>query len=125
MDRVLHRGLQTHYVAGCSATVSAARTENKTSLACRALTLQDVTAVLEELKRMLRDANHEQLTIQTQMNYLIEQSRNQASRAAIIVQDATPPAASSMAKSAAPSRFVLLQESLGKIQERFPHSGHA
>ncbi|KAL1470609.1 hypothetical protein MTO96_004560 [Rhipicephalus appendiculatus] len=88
-EDVLHRELQTHYVAGCSAAVSTARTENSTLPESRALTLQNVTLALEEVKTMLRDANHEQLllAIQSPMNELIEQIRNHESRSAEIPHD--------------------------------------
>ncbi|KAH7975687.1 hypothetical protein HPB52_004128 [Rhipicephalus sanguineus] len=71
-EEVLHKELSRHYAA-----------ENASSDS-QVLTLQDVTAALEELKALLRDANHEQLllAIQSQMNELIEQIRNQEHRSA-------------------------------------------
>ncbi|KAH7976529.1 hypothetical protein HPB52_015806 [Rhipicephalus sanguineus] len=110
-EEVLHRELSMHYVAGCSAAVSTAGTE-KTSLECTALTLQDVTAALEELKTLLRDANHEQLllAIQSQMNQLIEQIRNQESRSAVITQDFVSSATSEVAQVTALSPSTSLQE---------------
>ncbi|KAH7975951.1 hypothetical protein HPB52_006849 [Rhipicephalus sanguineus] len=80
-ESVLHRELATHYVAGCSTRLSSARTEN-TSSESRALTLQDVKNALEEVKMLLRDPNHDQLlpAIQSQVNELTEQVRNQESR---------------------------------------------
>ncbi|KAL1470615.1 hypothetical protein MTO96_004566 [Rhipicephalus appendiculatus] len=81
-EEVLHRELSAHFVAGCTAAVSTAATQNNTSPEPSTLTLQDVTAALEELKTLLRDANHEQLllAIQSEMNELIEQIRNQEPR---------------------------------------------
>ncbi|KAL3249091.1 hypothetical protein MRX96_056194 [Rhipicephalus microplus] len=110
-EDVLHRELQTHYVAGCRAAVSATVTEN-TSPECRTLTLRDVTAALEELKSMLRDANCEQLllSLQSQMNELVEQMRNQASKTAVIPQDVAAPAMSAMAQIGEMSTSTSLQE---------------
>ncbi|KAL3245384.1 hypothetical protein MRX96_046973 [Rhipicephalus microplus] len=110
-EDVLHRELQTHYVAGCRAAVSATVTEN-TSPECRALTLRDVTAALEELKSMLRDANCERLllSLQSQMNELVEQIRNQAFRTAVIPQDVAAPATSGTAQIGEPSTSTSLQE---------------
>ncbi|XP_037528949.1 uncharacterized protein LOC119406287 [Rhipicephalus sanguineus] len=84
-EEVLHRELSTHYVAGCTAAVSLAVMEN-TSSESRSLAFVDGTADLEELKTLMRNANHEQLLlqIQCQMNDLIEQIRNQEPRPAVI-----------------------------------------
>ncbi|KAH7975953.1 hypothetical protein HPB52_006851 [Rhipicephalus sanguineus] len=110
-EKVQHRALSTHYVAGCRGAVSSPRSENASSDS-QALTLQDVTAALEELKTLLRDTNHEQLllAIQTQMNALIEQTRNQGGRPAVITHDVAAPASSEMAQVAAPSTSTSLQE---------------
>ncbi|XP_049275989.1 TNF receptor-associated factor 3-like [Rhipicephalus sanguineus] len=80
-EEVLHKELSRHYAAVCSAAVSSTRAENASSDS-QVLTIQDVTAALEELKALLRDANHEQLllAIQSQMNELSEQIRNQEHR---------------------------------------------
>nr|XP_037289871.1 uncharacterized protein LOC119184590 [Rhipicephalus microplus] len=110
-EDVLHRELQTHYVSGCRAAVSATVTEN-TSPECRTLTLRDVTAALEELKSMLRDANCEQLllSLQSQMNELVEQIRNQAFKTAVIPQDVAAPATSAMAQIGEMSTSTSSQE---------------
>ncbi|KAH6921713.1 hypothetical protein HPB50_004228 [Hyalomma asiaticum] len=83
-QRVLHRDLSTHYVAGCSTDVSPAVTEDTPSVSTT-LTLQDVSAALEELKTIMRDSNNDQLLLanQTQMNELTERVRNLESRAAV------------------------------------------
>ncbi|KAL1470013.1 hypothetical protein MTO96_040723 [Rhipicephalus appendiculatus] len=80
-EGVLHRELATHSMAGCRAGVSSARAENTSSVS-GALTLQDVRNALDEVKTLLRDANHEQLllAIESKMNELTEQVRNQESR---------------------------------------------
>ncbi|XP_075729493.1 uncharacterized protein LOC142761702 isoform X3 [Rhipicephalus microplus] len=110
-EDVLHRELQTHYVAGCRAAVSATVTENA-SPECTTLTLRDVTAALEELKSMLRDANceHLLLSLQSQMNELVEQIRNQAFKTAVIPQDVAAPAMSAMAQIGEMSTSTSLQE---------------
>ncbi|XP_049267269.1 TNF receptor-associated factor 3-like, partial [Rhipicephalus sanguineus] len=88
-EAVLHRELATHYVAGCSVGVSSAHIENR-SLESRALTLQDVKNALEEVKILLRDANHDHVlpVIQSHLNELTEQVRNQESRLAQITREA-------------------------------------
>ncbi|KAH7975685.1 hypothetical protein HPB52_004126 [Rhipicephalus sanguineus] len=80
-EAVLHRELAAHYVAECTADVSLARTENA-STDSRVLTLQDVRNALEEVKTLLRDPNHDRElpAIQSRVNELIEQVRNQESR---------------------------------------------
>lgn len=79
-ERVLHREMSSHYVRGCSTSVSP-RAED-TSSEPAALTLEEVNAALEELKALLRDSNHDHLlpTVQSQMNELREEVRNQESR---------------------------------------------
>ncbi|XP_049275988.1 uncharacterized protein LOC119406281 [Rhipicephalus sanguineus] len=110
-EKVQHRALSTHYAAGCRGAVSSPRSEHASSDS-QALTLQDATAALEELKRLLRNANHEQLllAIQTQMNALIEQTRNQGGRPAVITHDVAALASSQMDQVAAPSTSTSLQE---------------
>ncbi|KAH7975686.1 hypothetical protein HPB52_004127 [Rhipicephalus sanguineus] len=110
-QEVLHRELSTHYVAGCSGAVSLPRLENAFS-GSQALTLQDVTAALEELKTLLRNANHEQLllAIQTQMNELIEQVMNQESRTAVNTHNDAAHAISEVAQVSAPTPSTSLRE---------------
>ncbi|XP_049275566.1 uncharacterized protein LOC119407289 isoform X6 [Rhipicephalus sanguineus] len=76
-EQVLHRELSTHYVAGCGAALSLTGTKN-TSSKSRAMTLQDVTAALLELKTLLTN-DHKQLllAIQCSMNEVIGQIRSQ------------------------------------------------
>ncbi|XP_049513768.1 uncharacterized protein LOC119431222 isoform X6 [Dermacentor silvarum] len=78
---VHHSDLQMHYVAGCIAGGSSAIAEYPSSNHT-ALTLEDVSAALEDLKTMLGDPNHDQLlpVIQSQLNELTEQVRNQEAR---------------------------------------------
>ncbi|XP_049275569.1 uncharacterized protein LOC125760023 [Rhipicephalus sanguineus] len=74
-EEVLHRELSTHSRDGCSAG-----TENP-SPECNALTLQDVIASLEEMKRMLSDPDYDELLplIQRKMNELTERLAIQGS----------------------------------------------
>ncbi|XP_070397553.1 uncharacterized protein [Dermacentor albipictus] len=78
-EGVQHRNLPTHYLAGCTARVSAAITESSQPTA---LTLEDVNAALEDLKAALGDANHDRLlpVIQSQLNELTEQVGSQETR---------------------------------------------
>ncbi|KAH7975154.1 hypothetical protein HPB49_024505 [Dermacentor silvarum] len=75
---VQHNDLPTHYVTGCTAGVSSAITEHPSS-ECTALTLEGISAVLKDLTAMLGAQNHDQLlpVIQSQLNELTEQVRNQ------------------------------------------------
>ncbi|XP_075534951.1 uncharacterized protein LOC142570448 [Dermacentor variabilis] len=57
-EGVQHKDLSTHYVAGCTARVSAAITECPSSEPT-ALTVEDVNAALEHLKTVLGDTNHD------------------------------------------------------------------
>ncbi|KAL1477270.1 hypothetical protein MTO96_035873 [Rhipicephalus appendiculatus] len=52
-DGILYRDLPTHYIAGCSAAVTSARAENRSSESI-ALKLQQVSAAVEELKAVVR-----------------------------------------------------------------------
>nr|XP_054924697.1 TNF receptor-associated factor 3-like [Dermacentor andersoni] len=72
-EGVQHRDLPTHYAAGCSAGVSSGITECRSSERT-ALSLEDVNAVLKELKARLGDANHDRLLpeIQSHFNELKE-----------------------------------------------------
>ncbi|XP_070376841.1 uncharacterized protein [Dermacentor albipictus] len=78
-EGVQHRDLPTHYAAGCSAGVSTAITESSQPTA---VTLEDLNAALEDVKAMLGCLNHDQLlpVIQSQLNELTEQARNQEAR---------------------------------------------
>ncbi|XP_065296122.2 uncharacterized protein [Dermacentor albipictus] len=78
-EGVQHRDLPTHYAAGCSAGVSTAITESSQPTA---VTLEDLNASLEHVKAMLGCLNHDQLlpVIQSQLNELTEQARNQEAR---------------------------------------------
>ncbi|XP_072140581.1 uncharacterized protein [Dermacentor andersoni] len=86
-EGVQHSELPRHYVAGCSAPVSAAITECP-PLEPSALTLEDVNAAFEDLKAVLRDASHDRLlsVTQSQLNELTEQARNQEARFAEITR---------------------------------------
>nr|XP_054923519.1 uncharacterized protein LOC129383192 [Dermacentor andersoni] len=85
-EGVKHRELATHYVNGCSAGVSAAITESSEHTAP---TLADVNAALEDVKARLGCLNHDQLlpVIQSQLNELTEQARNQEARLAGITRE--------------------------------------
>ncbi|XP_070376829.1 uncharacterized protein [Dermacentor albipictus] len=78
-EGVQHRDLPTHYAAGCGAGVSTAITESSQPTA---VTLEDVNAALADMKAMLGCLNHDQLlpVIQSQLNELTEQARNQEAR---------------------------------------------
>ncbi|XP_070376830.1 uncharacterized protein [Dermacentor albipictus] len=78
-EGVQHRDLPTHYAAGCSAGVSTAITESSQPAA---VTLEDLNASLEDVKALLGCLNHDQLlpVIQSQLNELTEQARNQEAR---------------------------------------------
>ncbi|KAL1421699.1 hypothetical protein MTO96_004083 [Rhipicephalus appendiculatus] len=80
-EGVLHRELATHYVAGCSPGVPQTCKKNA-SAESKVVTLQYVSCALEELKMLMRDATHDQMlpAIQTQVNELIEEVRNQQSK---------------------------------------------
>ncbi|XP_050030294.2 uncharacterized protein [Dermacentor andersoni] len=85
-EGVQHSDLATHYAAGCSAGASAAITQSSEHTA---LTLADVNAALEDVKAMLGCLNHDQLlpVIQSQLNELTEQARNQEGRLAGITRE--------------------------------------
>lgn len=84
-QQVQHRDLSAHYVAGCSACVSAGRTENTHSYSAP-VSLQELTAALEKQQTLLKDLNYDQLlpAIQSQINELSEQVRTEVSRLAEI-----------------------------------------
>ncbi|KAH6921543.1 hypothetical protein HPB50_002182 [Hyalomma asiaticum] len=99
--------LSRHYVSGCSAHVSSARAAD-TSVEQKALTLQDVRPAFEELKALMRDANHEHLllAIQSRINELTEEVRNHESRPPTITRGVAASAnaeASQVAYSPTPS----------------------
>ncbi|XP_075533538.1 uncharacterized protein LOC142566586 [Dermacentor variabilis] len=87
-EGVQHRDLPTHYAAGCSAGVSTAITESSQPTE---LTLEDVNAALEDLKATLGCLNHDQLlpVIQSQLNELKEEVRNQEASFAEITREVT------------------------------------
>nr|XP_054924706.1 TNF receptor-associated factor 6-like isoform X1 [Dermacentor andersoni] len=80
-EGVQHKDLPTHYAAGCPARVPSAITVSSEHTA---LTLADVNVALEDVKAMLGCLNHDQLlpVIQSQLNELTEQARNQEARLA-------------------------------------------
>ncbi|XP_072140608.1 uncharacterized protein [Dermacentor andersoni] len=80
-EGVQHKDLPTHYAAGCPARVPSAITKSSEHTA---LTLADVNVALEDVKAMLGCLNHDQLlpVIQSQLNELTEQARNQEARLA-------------------------------------------
>ncbi|XP_050031311.3 uncharacterized protein [Dermacentor andersoni] len=86
-EQVQHSDLPTHYVAGCTTGVSSAIREYPSSERT-ALTLEDLSAALEDLKAMLGDPNHDQLlpVIQSHLNKLTEQVRSQEARFAEITR---------------------------------------
>nr|XP_050029978.1 uncharacterized protein LOC126526015 [Dermacentor andersoni]XP_050038084.2 uncharacterized protein LOC129380138 [Dermacentor andersoni] len=85
-EGVKHRELATHYVDGCRAAVSSAITESSEHTA---LTLAAVNAAVEDVKARLGCLNHDQLlpVIQSQLNELTEQARNQEARLAGITRE--------------------------------------
>nr|XP_054924795.1 uncharacterized protein LOC129383861 [Dermacentor andersoni] len=80
-EGVKHRDLPTHYAAGCRAGGYAAITESSQPTA---VSLAHVDAALEDVKARLGCLNHDQLlpVIQSQLNELTEQARNQEVRLA-------------------------------------------
>ncbi|KAL1433735.1 hypothetical protein MTO96_012267 [Rhipicephalus appendiculatus] len=112
-EAVLHRELGMHYVAGCmAARVSSARTDD-TSSDSRALTLQDVRNALEEVKLLLRDPNRDHVlpAIQSQVNQLTEEVRNQESRLTEITGEVGLSASAATAQHAATASSTGLQVS--------------
>lgn len=85
---LLHRDLPAHCLTGCSA--SSACAGNNCPDTSTALTLEHFTGALEEVKTLLKDANHEQLLlgVQSQINELTEEVRNHESRTAVITREA-------------------------------------
>nr|XP_050038098.1 uncharacterized protein LOC126534938 [Dermacentor andersoni] len=85
-EGVQHRDLPMHYAAGCPARVPSAITESSEHTA---LTLAHVNAALEDVKAKLGCLNHDQLlpVIQSQLNELTEQARNQEARLAGITRE--------------------------------------
>nr|XP_037291250.1 uncharacterized protein LOC119187100 [Rhipicephalus microplus] len=118
-EEVLHRELSTHYVTGCSTSASPALTENISSES-RALTFRDVTAALEQLKALLRDANHEQLLlgIQSRLDELTEHIRSRDSRSSVIQHDVAAPATSEAAQVAVPSHSTSSQRETSRDNHR-------
>ncbi|XP_037291075.2 uncharacterized protein LOC119186750 [Rhipicephalus microplus] len=106
-EQVLHRELPTHYEAGCSAAVCLTSTKDTLSVS-QALTRQDVTAALVELKTLLKGANQELLlpAIQSQVNELTERIRNLESRSATITHAVAATATSDMSRIEVPSPLV-------------------
>ncbi|KAL3244947.1 hypothetical protein MRX96_018428 [Rhipicephalus microplus] len=103
-EQVLHRELPTHYAAGCSAAVCLTSTKDTPSVS-QALTRQDVTAALVELKTLLKGANQELLlpAFQSQINELTERIRNLESTSATITHAVAATATSDMARIKVPS----------------------
>ncbi|KAL1433740.1 hypothetical protein MTO96_012272 [Rhipicephalus appendiculatus] len=77
-EGVLHGDLCKHYVAGCGEGVSSTRIF-KTSSESRAVTLQDVSAALEEVKTLLGDSSNDNMLpeLQSKVNELAEQIKKQ------------------------------------------------
>ncbi|KAL1421703.1 hypothetical protein MTO96_004087 [Rhipicephalus appendiculatus] len=101
---VLHRNLATHYLAGCTAGVSSARRTGNASSDSRALTLQGVGNVSEEVKMLLKDQKHDQVlpSIQSQVNELTEQVRNLESSLAEITRESASSVSAETAQPVAP-----------------------
>ncbi|KAH7975056.1 hypothetical protein HPB49_022990 [Dermacentor silvarum] len=78
-EAVQHSALPTHYMSGCIPDASIIKYP---SLESTEVTLRDVSAALEDLKAMFGDPNHDPLhpVIQSQLNELTEQVRNQEAR---------------------------------------------
>lgn len=87
-EEVLHRELSNHYVVACGAIVRSSSTEN-TSLEPTALTLQEDSAALKSPKTLQRhtDQDHIVHTIQSKVNELTEEIRNQESRLTKITRE--------------------------------------
>lgn len=87
-EGVLHRDLSEHCMTGCTGGVSSASAENTSSVPT-AVTLQEVTSVLDDLKALITHINHDQLlpAIQSQMNELTEQVRSQENKFAAITRE--------------------------------------
>ncbi|XP_037498764.1 uncharacterized protein LOC119372362 [Rhipicephalus sanguineus] len=107
---VSHRALSKHYAAGCDAAVSLAGRKNTSSKSI-AMTLQKMTAALQELKTLLRN-DHKQLllAIQCPMNEVIEQIRSQESRFTVFPHNVAAPVRTEMDQDATPSPSSSCQE---------------
>ncbi|KAL1479291.1 hypothetical protein MTO96_015932 [Rhipicephalus appendiculatus] len=79
-ERVLHRDLSMHYLAGCGVAVSPGRTETAIPES-KALTLQDVSAALEELETPLRD--NDEPAVEAKTNAPADHIGNQGSSLAV------------------------------------------
>nr|XP_050031187.2 uncharacterized protein LOC126527410 [Dermacentor andersoni] len=87
-EGLLQKDLTTHYVAGCNARVSTA-TEYPSSEPT-ALTLEEDSAALEDLKSMLGYLNDDQLllpVLQAPLNEFTEEVRNQKARLAEMTRE--------------------------------------
>ncbi|KAL1469424.1 hypothetical protein MTO96_025034 [Rhipicephalus appendiculatus] len=75
---VLHKDIPAHYAAGCSIATAATARDQSPSLSAE-LTSQSLNTAVEDLKAFLRDSQQDQLlpAIQSQMNELTEQVKNQ------------------------------------------------
>lgn len=87
-EGVLHRDLSGHRMTGCTGGVSSASAETASSVPT-AVTLQEVTSALDDLKALIMLTNHDQLlpAIQSQMNELTEQVRSQENKFAAITRE--------------------------------------
>ncbi|XP_077495607.1 uncharacterized protein LOC144106641 isoform X1 [Amblyomma americanum] len=79
-EAFLHKDLPTHYMAGCTANTPSPSTELPSGQDS-VLTIRDVNTALADLKELLSDPHHEQLlAVQSQINELVEHSRNQTTQ---------------------------------------------
>ncbi|XP_077495619.1 uncharacterized protein LOC144106656 [Amblyomma americanum] len=77
-DGVVHKDLPAHILAGCSGSTALATAE-QTSSQDSHLTVQDVRAAMGELKAVIRNPYQDQApALQTDINHLMEQYRNDA-----------------------------------------------
>ncbi|XP_077517180.1 uncharacterized protein LOC144128008 [Amblyomma americanum] len=77
---VLHGDLAAHFAAGCCSGTPLAQTEQSSSQD-NSLTIQDVGATVEELRALRIDPCYDQLlSLQSQINQLMEQSERDAAR---------------------------------------------
>ncbi|KAL1470012.1 hypothetical protein MTO96_040722 [Rhipicephalus appendiculatus] len=110
-ERVLHRELAAHFVAGCSAGVCSASTEN-ISPESRTLTLRDVSEAFEKVKTALRYVSDDQLlpAIQSHLNELTEEVRNHEFRLAEITREPRASAGAGTVQDAVVASSTVLQE---------------
>lgn len=87
-ERVLQKDLPRHYKEGCNGGTAGSATENATLRQGLELSAEDMRTCVEELKALIRDPYQDKLpALQSQMNELLEQARDQGARMEAISQE--------------------------------------